>query len=275
MGELMLGDVVAQSVYTELAARIRALLRPPGLRVLRVGDDPASIAYVRLKDKKARALGIESQVLVLPEHTPEEDVLAVLEQLNSDPKVDGILVQLPLPPQINPVRVTLAIDPSKDVDGLHPLNIGRLWSGVGGGFVPCTPLGIIRMLDHYRVNLSGARVVVIGRSQLVGRPLAALLLNRDATVTLAHSKSQNLAELTREAQVLVAAAGRPGLVTPAMVRPESVVVDVGTTRVEGKLRGDVDPNTEAALRSPVPGGVGPLTVAMLLANTVLAAERRE
>jgi methylenetetrahydrofolate dehydrogenase (NADP+)/methenyltetrahydrofolate cyclohydrolase len=271
----MLGDVVAQSVYTELAARIRALLRPPGLRVLRVGDDPASIAYVRLKDKKARALGIESQVLVLPEHTPEEDVLAVLNNLNSDPNVDGILVQLPLPPQINPIRVTLAIDPGKDVDGLHPLNIGRLWSGVGGGFVPCTPLGIIRMLDHYRVNLSGARVVVIGRSQLVGRPLAALLLNRDATVTLAHSKSQNLADLTREAQVLVVAAGRPGLVTPAMVGPESVVVDVGTTRVEGKLRGDVDPDTEAALRSPVPGGVGPLTVAMLLANTVLAAERRE
>lgn len=275
MGELMLGDVVAQSVYAELAARIRALPRPPGLRVLRVGDDPASIAYVRLKDKKARALGIESQVLVLPEHTPEEDVLAVLNQLNSDPNIDGILVQLPLPPQINPTRVTLAIDPSKDVDGLHPLNIGRLWSGVGGGFVPCTPLGIIRMLDHYRVDLSGARVVVIGRSQLVGRPLAALLLNRDATVTLAHSKSQNLADLTRAAQVLVVAAGRPGLVTQGMVRPEAVVVDVGTTRVGGKLRGDVDPGTEAALRSPVPGGVGPLTVAMLLANTVLAAERRE
>ena len=270
----MEGNLVAQAVYAELEARIRALPRPPSLRVVRVGEDPASVSYVRLKDKKARALGIESQVLVLPEHASEKDVLAELSQLNSDPKVDGILVQLPLPAQINPTRVTTTIDPGKDVDGLHPLNIGRLWSGIGGGFVPCTPLGIIRMLDHYQVNLSGTRVVVIGRSQLVGRPLAALLLNRDATVTLAHSKTQNLAELTRQAQVLVVAAGRPGLVTRTMVNPEAVVIDVGTTRVEGKLRGDVDPETEAALRSPVPGGVGPLTVAMLLANTVLAAERR-
>lgn len=274
MGRLMEGNLVAQAVYAELEARIRALPRPPSLRVVRVGEDPASVSYVRLKDKKARALGIESQVLVLPEHASEKDVLAELSQLNSDPKVDGILVQLPLPAQINPTRVTTTIDPGKDVDGLHPLNIGRLWSGIGGGFVPCTPLGIIRMLDHYQVNLSGTRVVVIGRSQLVGRPLAALLLNRDATVTLAHSKTQNLAELTRQAQVLVVAAGRPGLVTRTMVNPEAVVIDVGTTRVEGKLRGDVDPETEAALRSPVPGGVGPLTVAMLLANTVLAAERR-
>jgi methylenetetrahydrofolate dehydrogenase (NADP+)/methenyltetrahydrofolate cyclohydrolase len=263
---------VAEAVYKELKEKLASLSFVPSLRVIRLGEDPASVSYVRLKDRRARELGLRSQVEVYPEDFPEEALLERIEALNRDEDVDGILVQLPLPRHIRAERVLEAISPLKDVDGFHPVNVGRLWSG-GEGLFPCTPLGVIRLLRHYGVELRGKEVVVIGRSNIVGKPLAALLLREDATPTLAHSKTENLPEVTRRAQVLVVAAGRPHLVRKAWVRPGAVVVDVGVNRVEGRLLGDVHPEVAevAGALTPVPGGVGPMTVAMLMANTVKAA----
>jgi methylenetetrahydrofolate dehydrogenase (NADP+)/methenyltetrahydrofolate cyclohydrolase len=269
---ILSGHEVAEAVYGELRETLASLPFVPSLRVIRLGEDPASVSYVRLKDKRARELGLRSQVEVYPEDFPEEALLARIEELNRDEDVDGVLVQLPLPPHIRAERVLEAISPLKDVDGFHPVNVGRLWSG-GEGLFPCTPLGVVRLLKHYGVGLKGKEVVVLGRSNIVGKPLAALLLREDATPTLAHSKTENLPEVTRRAQVLVVAAGRPHLVRKAWVRPGAVVVDVGVNRVEGKLLGDVHPEVAevASALTPVPGGVGPMTVAMLMANTVKAA----
>ncbi|WP_243090134.1 bifunctional 5,10-methylenetetrahydrofolate dehydrogenase/5,10-methenyltetrahydrofolate cyclohydrolase [Thermus neutrinimicus] len=266
------GHEVATTVYGELREALSSLPFVPSLRVIRLGEDPASVSYVRLKDKKARELGLLSQVEVFPEDTPEEALLRRIEALNQDPEVDGILVQLPLPAHIRTERVLEAISPLKDVDGFHPLNVGKLWSG-GEGLFPCTPLGIVRLLRHYGVELRGKEVVVLGRSNIVGKPLAGLLLREDATVTLAHSRTRNLPEVTRRAEVLVVAVGRPHLVRREWVRPGAVVVDVGVNRVEGRLLGDVHPEVAevASALTPVPGGVGPMTVAMLMANTVKAA----
>ncbi|MFN4231788.1 bifunctional 5,10-methylenetetrahydrofolate dehydrogenase/5,10-methenyltetrahydrofolate cyclohydrolase [Thermus sp.] len=266
------GHEVATTVYGELREALSSLPFVPSLRVIRLGEDPASVSYVRLKDKKARELGLLSQVEVFPEDTPEEALLRRIEALNRDPEVDGILVQLPLPAHIRTERVLEAISPLKDVDGFHPLNVGKLWSG-GEGLFPCTPLGIVRLLKHYGVELRGKEVVVLGRSNIVGKPLAGLLLREDATVTLAHSRTRNLPEVTRRAEVLVVAVGRPHLVRREWVRPGAVVVDVGVNRVEGRLLGDVHPEVAevASALTPVPGGVGPMTVAMLMANTVKAA----
>jgi methylenetetrahydrofolate dehydrogenase (NADP+)/methenyltetrahydrofolate cyclohydrolase len=266
------GHEAAEAVYKELKEKLASLSFVPSLRVIRLGEDPASVSYVRLKDRRARELGLRSQVEVYPEDFPEEALLERLEALNRDEDVDGILVQLPLPRHIRAERILEAISPLKDVDGFHPVNLGRLWSG-GEGLFPCTPLGVIRLLRHYGVELRGKEVVVIGRSNIVGKPLAALLLREDATPTLAHSKTENLPEVTRRAQVLVVAAGRPHLVRKAWVRPGAVVVDVGVNRVEGRLLGDVHPEVAevAGALTPVPGGVGPMTVAMLMANTVKAA----
>lgn len=266
------GHEVAEAVYKELKEKLASLSFVPSLRVIRLGEDPASVSYVRLKDRRARELGLRSQVEVYPEDFPEEALLERIEALNRDEDVDGILVQLPLPRPIRAERILEAISPLKDVDGFHPVNVGRLWSG-GEGLFPCTPLGVIRLLRHYGVELRGKEVVVIGRSNIVGKPLAALLLREDATPTLAHSKTENLPEVTRRAQVLVVAAGRPHLVRKAWVRPGAVVVDVGVNRVEGRLLGDVHPEVAevAGALTPVPGGVGPMTVAMLMANTVKAA----
>jgi methylenetetrahydrofolate dehydrogenase (NADP+)/methenyltetrahydrofolate cyclohydrolase len=266
------GHEAAEAVYKELKEKLASLSFVPSLRVIRLGEDPASVSYVRLKDRRARELGLRSQVEVYPEDFPEEALLERLEALNRDEDVDGILVQLPLPRHIRAERVLEAISPLKDVDGFHPVNLGRLWSG-GEGLFPCTPLGVIRLLRHYGVELRGKEVVVIGRSNIVGKPLAALLLREDATPTLAHSKTEDLPEVTRRAQVLVVAAGRPHLVRKAWVRPGAVVVDVGVNRVEGRLLGDVHPEVAevAGALTPVPGGVGPMTVAMLMANTVKAA----
>lgn len=266
------GHEVAEAVYKELKEKLASLSFVPSLRVIRLGEDPASVSYVRLKDRRARELGLRSQVEVYPEDFPEEALLERIEALNRDEDLDGILVQLPLPRHIRAERVLEAISPLKDVDGFHPVNVGRLWSG-GEGLFPCTPLGVIRLLRHYGVELRGKEVVVIGRSNIVGKPLAALLLREDATPTLAHSKTENLPEVTRRAQVLVVAAGRPHLVRKAWVRPGAVVVDVGVNRVEGRLLGDVHPEVAevAGALTPVPGGVGPMTVAMLMANTVKAA----
>jgi methylenetetrahydrofolate dehydrogenase (NADP+)/methenyltetrahydrofolate cyclohydrolase len=269
---ILSGHEVAEAVYKELKEKLASLSFVPSLRVIRLGEDPASVSYVRLKDRRARELGLRSQVEVYPEDFPEEALLERIEALNRDEGVDGILVQLPLPRHIRAERVLEAISPLKDVDGFHPVNVGRLWSG-GEGLFPCTPLGVIRLLRHYGVELRGKEVVVIGRSNIVGKPLAALLLREDATPTLAHSKTENLPEVTRRAQVLVVAAGRPHLVRKAWVRPGAVVVDVGVNRVEGRLLGDVHPEVAevAGALTPVPGGVGPMTVAMLMANTVKAA----
>ena len=269
---MLSGHEVAEAVYKELEEKLAYLSFVPSLRVIRLGEDPASLSYVRLKDRRARELGLRSQVEVYPEDFPEEALLERIEALNRDEDVDGLLVQLPLPRHIRAERVLEAISPLKDVDGFHPVNVGRLWSG-GEGLFPCTPLGVIRLLRHYGVELRGKEVVVIGRSNIVGKPLAALLLREDATPTLAHSKTENLPEVTRRAQVLVVAAGRPYLVRKAWVRPGAVVVDVGVNRVEGRLLGDVHPEVAevAGALTPVPGGVGPMTVAMLMANTVKAA----
>ncbi len=269
---ILSGHEAAEAVYKELREKLASLAFVPSLRVIRLGEDPASVSYVRLKDRRARELGLRSQVEVYPEDFPEEALLERIEALNRDEDVDGLLVQLPLPRHIRAERILEAISPLKDVDGFHPVNVGRLWSG-GEGLFPCTPLGVIRLLRHYGVELRGKEVVVIGRSNIVGKPLAALLLREDATPTLAHSKTENLPEVTRRAQVLVVAAGRPHLVRKAWVRPGAVVVDVGVNRVEGRLLGDVHPEVAevASALTPVPGGVGPMTVAMLMANTVKAA----
>jgi methylenetetrahydrofolate dehydrogenase (NADP+)/methenyltetrahydrofolate cyclohydrolase len=269
---ILSGHEVAEAVYKELKEKLASLSFVPSLRVIRLGEDPASVSYVRLKDRRARELGLRSQVEVYPEDFPEEALLERIEALNRDEDVDGLLVQLPLPRHIRAERILEAISPLKDVDGFHPVNVGRLWSG-GEGLFPCTPLGVIRLLRHYGVELRGKEVVVIGRSNIVGKPLAALLLREDATPTLAHSKTENLPEVTRRAEVLVVAAGRPHLVRKAWVRPGAVVVDVGVNRVEGRLLGDVHPEVAevAGALTPVPGGVGPMTVAMLMANTVKAA----
>lgn len=271
----MSGHEVAKALYAELRETLADLPYTPALRVVRLGDDPASVAYTRLKDKRARDLGLDSRLLALPSETTQEELLAVIGELNADDAVDGILVQLPLPGHVDAQAVIEAIDPAKDVDGFHPFNVGRLWTG-GRALFPCTPAGILRMLDHYGVELEGREAVVLGRSHIVGKPLAALLLERNATVTVAHSRTRDLPGVTRRAELLVAAVGRPGFVTPEMVRPGAVLVDVGISRVGEKLVGDIDPraNELSSAYTPVPGGVGPMTVAMLLANTVRAARWR-
>jgi len=242
---------------------------------VRVGEDRGSVAYVRGKDRTAALLGLASRVEVLSEKTTQAELLGRVLEISADPEVDGILVQDPLPPHLDIRPVQEAIDPAKDVDGFHPVNVGRLWNG-GRALVPCTPAGLVRILEHYALPISGKRVVIVGRSALVGKPAAALFLQRDATVTVAHSKTRDLGAVTREADILVAAVGRVGLVTPDMVKPGAVVLDVGITRVDGKLRGDVHPDVgeTAGYLTPVPGGVGPMTVAMLMLNTVVAAARR-
>jgi len=274
---LLLGQPVAEAVYDELRRELERLPFVPRLVVIRLGEDPASVAYVRLKARRARRLGIQSEVHALPEETSEAELLARIEALNQDPETDGILVQLPLPKHISTARVLEAIAPEKDVDGFHPLNVGRLWSrGPGVGLDPCTPSGVMRLLSHYGIPVAGRRAVVVGRSNIVGKPMAAMLLHSDATVSVAHSKTRDLAGLTREAEILVSAVGRPGYLKPEMVRPGAVVVDVGISRVGEDLVGDADPKVAevAGALTPVPGGVGPMTVAMLMRNTVLAAKRR-
>lgn len=276
------GKEVAASVTRELQVTLSTLPFRPQLVVVRVGEDPASVAYVRGKDRTATQLGLGSRVEVLDEATTQEELLGRVSELSADPEVDGILVQDPLPPHLDIKPVQEVIDPAKDVDGFHPVNVGRLWNG-GRALVPCTPAGLIRIMDHYGLQIAGKRVVIVGRSSLVGKPAAALFLQRDATVTVAHSKTQNLTVLTREADILVAAVGRVGLITPALVKPGAVVLDVGITRVAdvskksgSALRGDVHPDVAevAGYLTPVPGGVGPMTVAMLMQNTVVAAARR-
>jgi methylenetetrahydrofolate dehydrogenase (NADP+) / methenyltetrahydrofolate cyclohydrolase len=286
MTQLLDGKALAAQVQAELAQSIQAFTaqghRPPGLAVIMVGDNPASAAYVRNKAKACDRVGIVSQVLHLPAIAPQAEVMALIQQLNADPMVDGILVQLPLPESLDAVTLLNAIDPNKDVDGLHPINLGRLVRGETG-LRSCTPYGVMRLLSTYHpIELTGANAVVVGRSILVGKPMALMLLEANATVTIAHARTVNLAALTRQADILVAAVGRPGMITADWVKPGAVVIDVGINRVEkpdGKARlvGDVEFAAVAPVASaitPVPGGVGPMTVAMLLENTVTSYRQR-
>jgi methylenetetrahydrofolate dehydrogenase (NADP+)/methenyltetrahydrofolate cyclohydrolase len=269
------GKVVADKVRAEVAKDVEAFGLPVCLATILVGEDPASHIYVGWKHKAATEAGIETRDHRLPESTAENEILELLDELNSDDAIDGILVQLPLPAHVDEARVIRAIEPEKDVDGLHPLNSGRLFLGQPL-HVPATPLGVMVMLAEYGVELEGREAVVIGRSELAGKPMAMLLLAENATVTICHSRTADLAAHTRRADVLVAAVGRPGIVTPDMVKPGAAVVDIGITRTESGLLGDVDPAVAevAGYLTPVPGGVGPMTIAMLLRNTLTAAQHR-
>lgn len=283
------GKALAAALREETAAAGAAMKaesgRVPGLGVVLVGDHPAARSYVTGKEKACAAAGIHSREIALPNSASRADILAAVNALNQDAAVDGILVQLPLPDPSVEREVIEAIDPAKDVDGFHPINVGRLVQGLPS-FVPCTPNGVMEMLRRSGIPLAGAAVVVIGRSQIVGRPLSILLSQKgvDATVTLCHTRTKDLARFTREADIIVVAAGRPHTVTADMVRPGAVVVDVGVNRVADpskasgyRLVGDVDFEAVAARAgaiTPVPGGVGPMTIAMLLRNTVEAARRR-
>jgi methylenetetrahydrofolate dehydrogenase (NADP+)/methenyltetrahydrofolate cyclohydrolase len=271
------GKAVAASLRARVAQQTAALPYRPGLAVVLVGDDPASAVYVRSKDRAAQAAGIAAQTIRLPATTPEAELLAVVARLNADPEVDGILVQMPLPPQIRTTAVLDAIDPAKDVDGLTPVNAGLLLAG-RPGLVPCTPAGVMKLLDHAGVRLSGARVLVLGRSVLVGRPMAALLTSADATVTIAHSRTRDLAAECRRAEILVAATGRAEMLRGDWIAPGATVIDVGINRLpDGRLVGDIayaEAEPVAGAITPVPGGVGPMTIACLLENTVIAAGRR-
>jgi len=265
-----------------LAKRVRAQLKDEvaelgdiGLATILVGDDPASEVYIRLKHKAAEEVGIRAIDRRLPAETAEDELLELVGELNRDESIDGILVQTPLPSQVDEARVMRTIDPVKDVDGLHPFNAGQLYLGEET-LVPATPLGVMALLEEYRIPLAGRRAVVVGRSSLVGKPVALLLLQQNATVTICHSRTDDLAHQTLDADVLVVAVGVPGLVTPDMVRPGGAVVDVGITRTEAGLVGDVDPDVAqiAAFLTPVPGGVGPMTIACLLGNALRAARYR-
>ena len=271
------GKAIAAALRARLAVTVAALPYQPGLAVVLVGDDPASAVYVRRKDRAAQQAGIAARTLRLPAATSEADLLAVIAGLNDDATVDGILVQLPLPAPLRAHVVIDAIDPAKDVDGLHPVNAGRLALGMAG-LVPCTPLGSMKLLAEAGVTLRGARAVVLGRSVLVGRPVAALLMAADATVTVVHSRTRDLAAECRRADVLVAAVGRPEMVRGDWLAAGAVVIDVGINRLaDGRLVGDVnyaEALPVAGAITPVPGGVGPMTIACLLENTVTAAVAR-
>jgi methylenetetrahydrofolate dehydrogenase (NADP+) / methenyltetrahydrofolate cyclohydrolase len=268
------GKALGERIRGEVAEEVREL-GGLGLATVLVGEDPASEIYIRLKQKAAGEVGIEAHDIRLAASTTEEELLEQVEQLNRDDAVDGLLVQLPLPAHIDEARVIRAIDPMKDVDGLHPLNGGQLYLGEPA-HVGATPVGIMALLEEYDVPLEGARAVVVGRSNIVGKPVALLLLHANATVTLCHSRTADLAAQTREADVLVVAVGKAGVVGPDGVREGATVIDVGMNRAEDALVGDVDPAVAdvAGLLTPVPGGVGPMTIAMLLRNTVQAARYR-
>ena len=269
------GRAVADAIAERVSARVAALPRPPKLVFVRVGEDPASASYVRSKQRLARRVGVDAETLVLPEHTDQATLMARVAGVVDDDTVDGVLVQLPLPAHLDEAPVLEAIDPDKDVDGFHAVNVGRLWSGLPG-LVPCTPLGLEAICDHYEIALQGQRVVIVGRSNLVGKPAAAIFLRRHATVTLAHSRTRDLAAVIGEADVVIAAVGRAGIVQGAMVKPGAAVLDVGMSRMDGKIVGDVAPDVwdVAGAVTPMPGGTGLVTVAMVVQNTVAAAERR-
>ena len=269
------GRAVSRALVDEMRGEMERLPFTPKLVFVRVGQDPASASYVRSKARLAARAGLDSETMVLPEGTQQHELLALIADLGSDPAVDGILVQLPLPGHLDPGPVLEAVPPDKDVDGFHPINVGRLWSGEEGLF-PATPSGLIRILDHYELPIEGQRVVIVNRSNLVGKPAAALFLRRHGTVTLAHSRTRDLPALTRSADIVVSGVGRPGLLEGSMLRPGAIVLDVGQAPQDGQLRGDAAPSVMgvAGAVTPTPGGTGPMTVAMVIRNTLTAAVRR-
>jgi methylenetetrahydrofolate dehydrogenase (NADP+) / methenyltetrahydrofolate cyclohydrolase len=302
MSQVLDGNRVRDDIKSELKPRVAALAaesRPPGLAVVLVGHNPASEIYVRNKVKACADLGIHSESVTPPESVSTEELLSIVEQLNARHDIDGILVQLPLPPQVDSKRILLAVAPEKDVDGFHPCNVGALVAGLPGPRA-CTPAGIIELLHRYRIPIAGKRAVVVGRSDIVGKPVALLLLHEHATVTICHSRTPDLAAVCREADILVAALGRASFLTGDFIKAGATVIDVGTNRIDRReevarifrgsadklaafdkrgnvLVGDVNPldmAEKAGAYTPVPGGVGPLTIAMLMFNTVASAERR-
>ncbi|HFD5447224.1 TPA: bifunctional methylenetetrahydrofolate dehydrogenase/methenyltetrahydrofolate cyclohydrolase [Streptococcus pyogenes] len=280
MTELIDGKALAQKMQQELAAKVNNLKQKkgivPGLAVILVGDDPASQVYIRNKERAALTVGFKSETVRLSEFICQEELIAVIERYNADNTIHGILVQLPLPNHINDKKIILAIDPKKDVDGFHPMNTGHLWSG-RPLMVPCTPSGIMELLREYNVNLEGKHAVIIGRSNIVGKPMAQLLLDKNATVTLTHSRTRQLEEVCRCADVLIVAIGQGHFITKQYIKDGAIVIDVGMNRDDnGKLIGDVafDEVAEVAAKiTPVPGGVGPMTIAMLLEQTYQSALR--
>ncbi len=279
MAILIDGKETTRAVRGEIRDAVAAFTKEsgviPGLAVVIVGDDPASRVYVRNKHRACEEVGIRSDVHALPADTSEAELLTLVAGLNADPTVNGILVQLPLPKHLDEEKVILAIDPAKDVDAFHPVNVGKIMIG-NFTFAPCTPAGVMELLRHYNIPVAGKHCVIIGRSNIVGKPQAMLMLKENATVTVCHSRTVGLADITRTADILVAAVGRPGFVTADMVRDGAVVIDVGINRTaEGKLCGDVEfaaVSEKASYITPVPGGVGPMTITMLLKNTLAAAK---
>lgn len=280
MTELIDGKALSQKMQAELGRKVERLKEQhgiiPGLAVILVGDNPASQVYVRNKERSALEAGFKSETLRLSESISQEELIDIIHQYNEDKSIHGILVQLPLPQHINDKKIILAIDPKKDVDGFHPMNTGHLWSG-RPMMVPCTPAGIMEMFREYHVDLEGKHAVIIGRSNIVGKPMAQLLLDKNATVTLTHSRTRNLSEVTKEADILIVAIGQGHFVTKDFVKEGAVVIDVGMNRDEnGKLIGDVvfeQVAEVASMITPVPGGVGPVTITMLLEQTYQAALR--
>ena len=284
MGTLIDGKKIAQQIRAELKTEVARLRQEhgitPGLAAVLVGDNPASKVYVNMKAKACDETGIFSEKIVLPKETAQQDLMATIHELNRDDRVHGILIQLPLPEHLDERAVLQEVDPRKDVDGFHPVNLGKLLSAKYWRelppFVPCTPAGVIQLIESTGTRIEGKNALVVGRSVIVGKPVAMLLLAKQATVAVAHSRTANLKELCRQADILVVAAGRPKLVTADCIKPGAVVIDVGTNRMpDGKLVGDVDFETAkdvAGFITPVPGGVGPMTIAMLLKNTVEAAK---
>ncbi len=276
MATIINGKEISKTIREEIAKEVAALPLRPGLAVVLVGNDPASAVYVRNKNTACREVGIYSEVYTLPEETTREELLGLIAQLNESPAIHGILVQLPLPRHLDPEEVIMAIRPDKDVDAFHPVNVGKIMIG-NFDFLPCTPAGVMELIRRSGISVAGKECVVIGRSNIVGKPQAMLLLHENATVTVCHSRTVGLSEVCRRADILVSAVGKAGFVTADMVKEGAVVIDVGMNRDEnGRLCGDVDYDAVAAKASyitPVPGGVGPMTITMLLKNTVTAAKR--
>jgi methylenetetrahydrofolate dehydrogenase (NADP+)/methenyltetrahydrofolate cyclohydrolase len=276
------GKKIAAEIREELKEKIAKLSRKPGLAFILVGDNPASLSYVNAKKKACAQVGMISTVVRLPSSIAESDLCKQIDLLNQNPEIDGILVQLPLPSHINPQNISSKIDPGKDVDGFHPVNMGKLLLEEAGGFIPCTPNGIKTLLERSQISISGKHVVIVGRSNIVGKPLAALLVQKNpkcnATVTIVHSKSNHLSQITKSADILVAALGKAHFIKKDMIKPNAVIIDVGINRLaSGQIVGDVDYEEVFPFVShitPVPGGIGPMTIAMLLENTLISYSRR-
>ncbi|MDD3612762.1 MAG: bifunctional methylenetetrahydrofolate dehydrogenase/methenyltetrahydrofolate cyclohydrolase FolD [Clostridia bacterium] len=278
MSNIIDGKSIAEEIRTSIKERVskmkEAMNINPSLTVILVGDNPASQVYVRNKERACIEVGIDSNIIRMSEKTSEQELLDTIQKLNEDRSVHGILVQLPLPEQINEDKIIAAIDPNKDVDGFHPINRGKLFAGEKS-LEPCTPMGIIRLLDHIGYEIEGKNAVIIGRSNIVGKPVALMLLKRNATVTIVHTRTKDIKSITQTADILVVAVGRAKIVDSSYIKEGAVVIDVGISRLDGKLCGDVDfddVKDKAGYITPVPRGVGPMTIAMLLENTLTAAE---